>query len=92
MVEPSHGQNAGEQHDHCEDQYEHASTRTDPGVADCELPHTDGAYRSVLGSANGERRPEPPVEQVVGYPPFSCDIAYSRSPTASRASRASVNT
>jgi hypothetical protein len=41
-----------------------------------------------MASADLSRR----VEKVVGYPPFSCDIAYSRSPTASRASRASVNT
>lgn len=46
-VQPTEGKNAAKQHEHCEDQYEHASTRTDPGVTDCELPHTDGASRSV---------------------------------------------
>ena len=30
------------------------------------------------------------VEKVVGYPPLSCDIAYPRSPTASRSSWTSM--
>ena len=35
-----------------------------------------------MASAELSRR----VEKLVGYPPFSCDIAYSESPAASRAS------
>jgi hypothetical protein len=46
-VEQTKGQNAAEQHQHCEDQYEQKGTETDPGVADCELPHTDGASGSA---------------------------------------------